>query len=152
MDYLKLKDALLKECHMVLDEKINQFQENIKRSQEALYENTKSTAGDKFETGRAMMQAEINKAEAQLAKTITLKKVLQTLGITKILPSIDMGAIVITNRGNFFISVATGKVKVSNKTYFTMGGNAPLAQEFMGKYKGDKCGFNGIQYEILEVA
>jgi transcription elongation GreA/GreB family factor len=152
MDYLKLKDALLTECHKIVDSKIHQFQENIKRSQEALYENTKSTAGDKFETGRAMMQADINKAEAQLAKTITLKKVLQTLGITKVLPTIDMGAVVITNKGNFFISVAAGKVKVDDKTYFTMGGSAPLAQEFMGKQKGDNCSFNGMKYEILDVA
>ncbi|MFY0672441.1 MAG: hypothetical protein JXQ87_03515 [Bacteroidia bacterium] len=152
MDYLKLKHALLEECNKVVDGKINQFQENIKRSQDALYENTKSTAGDKFETGRAMMQGEINKAEQQLAKTITLKKVLQTLTITKILPKIDMGAIVITDKGNFFISVAAGKVKVEDKTYFTMGGNAPLAQEFRGKGKGDKCSFNGVQYDIVAIA
>ena len=60
--------------------------ERIAATQEAIYtaqlsanEETKSSAGDKYETGRAMAQLEIEKNTAQLAEALKLKQMLKQI-------------------------------------------------------------------------
>ena len=63
-----LKIDLLRKLEEVIQSKIEELKLSIASAKESRDNDTKSSAGDKYETGREMMQMEINKASAQLAK------------------------------------------------------------------------------------
>ena len=53
------KDELYKKCVQIIENQILLAQQGIENAQQAANEETKSSAGDKYETTRAMMQIEI---------------------------------------------------------------------------------------------
>jgi hypothetical protein len=53
---------------MVVHQRIASAEEAIRMAQESANQEGKSSAGDKYETGRAMAQLEIEKASGQLAE------------------------------------------------------------------------------------
>ena len=73
-----------------------------KSFQESLDSETKSSAGDKYETGRAMVQIELEKNQAQYNKFLKLKNELKQIDPIVIKSKIEYGSIVVTNNGNFF--------------------------------------------------
>ena len=69
-----------KACLKLIEGRIKSAQETIERAKEASLNETKSSAGDKFETGKAMMQTEIAKAEQQLGRQQPQRQLLQLAG------------------------------------------------------------------------
>ena len=69
-----LKEKLLTLCTQYVEEKINICTEAMRNAQDAANEEDKSSAGDKYETGRAMMQIERDNAAVQLDEALKLKK------------------------------------------------------------------------------
>lgn len=111
---------------------------------------SKSTAGDKHETGRSMMEAELVRAEKQLQKALRLRADLRSLPTMR-QELAESGALVATSRGTFFLSVPWGKVEVGGAVYFALSPAAPLAQMMLGKSAGDSFIFQGNDYQIISV-
>ena len=65
---LKIKEVLFKECEDFVNKRLQTVEDIISSNQKALQSETKSSAGDKHETGRAMLQLEMEKAGQQLAE------------------------------------------------------------------------------------
>ena len=114
----------------------------MEHAQQAANEEGKSSVGDKYETGRAMMQIERDKAAQQLAEAMKLKTTLQQ--ITSVTPSkvVSLGSIIITDSQKIFISIGIGKIIVDNEPFLVVGPMSPLAQAFKGKTVGDSITFN----------
>ena len=111
----------------------------------------RSSAGDKHETGRAMAQLEQEKSTKQLQEAFELKK-----SILKIDPNlhssfISKGSLVLTDQGNFYISIAAGKIQVDNIDYFAISPLSPIAIAFIGAKANQKINFNGKDYFIEAV-
>jgi hypothetical protein len=105
-----IKEALIKKCLELLNDKKAILEKNIELAQEASRDDTKSSAGDKYETTRAMMQIEIDTNKKRLLETQSLENIL--LGIDIKTPSkIGLGSLVKTNQGTFFISIGLGQIK-----------------------------------------
>ena len=66
----ELKEALLRQCTTNLKEQEEQLRQNLQSIKDSRNNETKSSAGDKFETGRAMMQAEEDKLSGQLNRLL----------------------------------------------------------------------------------
>ena len=64
---LHIKKALQGALHHKIEEQLASLRKAISSIEESKLNETKSSAGDKFETGRAMMQMEQDKTESQLA-------------------------------------------------------------------------------------
>ena len=64
-------------------------------AQEAANDDTKSTAGDKHETGRAMMHLEREKGEMQLIEAEKLKSFLDRVDISKTYQTVQTGSLVL---------------------------------------------------------
>lgn len=112
---------------------------------------TKSSMGDKYETGREMLQQEINHLESQYKK---LNLQLQThrrtdLGVHN---SVKNGSSLITNLGNFYISCALGSIEHNTDNYYVISAESPLAKALWNKSSGDKVIFNGQEYRIESVS
>ena len=57
-----IKKALFAKCEAFVSEKIDSLERGLESHQKALASETKSSAGDKHETGRAMLQLEMEKS------------------------------------------------------------------------------------------
>lgn len=119
--------------------------------QEAANEETKSSAGDKYETGRAMMQQEQDKAAGQLMEALKLKKVLDQLNPDREQPAVGMGSLVKTSLGNFYISASIGQLSMEGIDYMIISPVAPLAQQLAGLKAGEELNFNGRKFKVEQV-
>ena len=146
----QIKSALLYECQNYVDQRLQRIQNTIVGIQESLTSETKSTAGDKHETGRAMLQLEREKAGKQLAEAQKLQEIL-----SKITPTLSkhicLGSLVITSQANYFISISVGQLHIHDTSYFAIAINSPIGKLVLGKTPGDTFNFNGNEISIQEV-
>lgn len=84
-----MKEQICESILRMLEQKIKTVQQSIASIQEARNNETKSSAGDKYETGRAMMQAELDKQGLLLQQL--LQQQADVLKIQKTKPSEEIG-------------------------------------------------------------
>lgn len=112
---------------------------------------TKSSAGDKFETSRAMMQREKENNKVKLIKLMELKHQFQSIPKSKTTDYIGLGSFVESNKGNFFIGIGLGKIKTSSLNFVAVSTDAPLIKSLLGLKKGDQVLFNQQSIQIINV-
>lgn len=151
MDKYEIKETLLDEVEALIYQKIAVFQKMMDDAQDSANNETKSSAGDKFETGRAMMHLERDKNAQQLSEARKLELFLSQIKSDKMFDRVAFGSVVQTDFGNYFISIAAGRILVDEKKYFAISPQAPLAKELMQKEKGDMITFNDKSIKILDV-
>ena len=151
MDKFEIKQALLEEVEELIYQKISVFQKMMDDAQDSANNETKSSAGDKFETGRAMMHLERDKNAKQLSEARKLELFLSQIKADRFFDRVSFGSVVQTDFGNYFISIAAGRIIVDGKKYFAISPQAPLAKEMMRKEKGETISFNDKPIKILEV-
>ncbi len=147
----EIKALLLAELSQLLDERINATLSEIESAKESRDSDTKSSAGDKYETGREMIQQELNKLQAQLSKFQTLKNDLVRINSSKEYTHVEFGSLVICNQGNYFLSVALGKINVQSTDYFCLSMVSPIGQALSGGKVGEQVLFNGKTILIEEI-
>lgn len=147
-----IQQQLLKACHQFVDDKLITTQSRIKSLQYDLLSETKSSAGDKHETGRAMLHLEIEKASQQLVSINQMKETLEKMNVSKNSSIASLGNIVETSVGNYFLSISLGQRKVDDKTYFLVSTNSPIGKKLIGKKEGDKLFFNGREIHINSIS
>jgi hypothetical protein len=148
---LTLKQQLHARCLEQVQQRISAAQETIGYAQGSANEETKSSAGDKYETGRAMAQLEIEKHQAQLAEAFKLKHILEKISPDQSSPTIQPGSLVITSQGNFYIAVSAGQFLLNDKTYFVISAASPLAQKLVGLKIHSVLPFQGRSFVIEEI-
>lgn len=145
-DKVKLKNH----CISVLKDKLKLLMNDISEAQDSSNDETKSTAGDKHETSRAMAQLEVERLSQQLESQENILKLLQATA-THVGQTIQNGSIVMTDKGIYYLSAAIGMVRFENTNIMTIGMNAPISQLLLSKKKGDTVEFNGNKYYIEEI-
>ena len=151
MDNQDIKQSLIEQCEAFVQQKIDVAEKLMNEAQESANNETKSSAGDKFETGRAMMHAERDKNAQQLSEAMRVKMKLDLLKRTSVSDKIGFGSVVKTSFGNYFISISAGRVIVDDQKFFAISPQAPLAKLFLQKQSGDVVNFNDQDIKILEV-
>ncbi len=146
-----MKNKLIKYLEQILNEKIIILNTDITSLIESRNNDTKSSAGDKYETGREMTQIELNKLEAQLVKTkLLLSDLLKTESV-KTSAIIDFGAIVHTDKENYFLTIPFGKVNIDDEDFFVISMASPIGTLLKGKKIGDVISFNGREIKIEKI-
>ncbi len=143
----KLNDALL---HRI-NTQIETIQKSIQSIQDSKENETKSSVGDKYETGRAMLHLEQDKLEAQLSNGYFSKTKLETLKSIATLDKVGSGSLVFTNKSTYYLAIGIGKVLLENDTYLVVSPSAPIGKLLVGKSVGDSITFNGNRIEILDI-
>jgi len=144
----EIKSTLLIQIMDQLDEKIDSLSIEIASTIESRNNDTKSSAGDKFETGREMMQIELDKNEAQLNKTVKNKHDLSQINTMCTFTKVEFGSLVITNMGKYFISLPIGKVEVDGDSIYCISLASPLGQAMMHKYEKESFSFQNKEHMI----
>ena len=151
MDKIKFKNAIYQKALVTVDEKLETFKKVIHSAKESRKNETKSSVGDKYETGRALLQSEIQRNEIQLAKTQQLKNSLYHLDVEKQYQKVEIGSLVLSSRGNFFIGVGLGKLTVEQEPVFMISLASPIGKTLLNKKAGDKLTFQGKEFVIKDV-
>jgi transcription elongation GreA/GreB family factor len=146
-----LKKELYDLCVNYVRKSMDAAELGIKEAQKASNEDTKSSAGDKYETGRAMMQQETNRNLAQLNEANKLMVALNRISTTGSSTKAEMGSVIITSNGNFYLAISAGSLSANGKTYFAVSPASPVGLMLAGKAKGDDFTLNGKQYTIESV-
>lgn len=144
------KEALKKACIELIENKLNVLKVEISQAQASSNEDTKSSAGDKHETGRAMAQLEVERLSAQYETQNNLYKLISGLPVHA-MSNVQAGSLVITDKGIFYPSAAIGILKHHELSIMTLGMSAPLTQSMLSKQKGANFSFNGNKYHIMEI-
>ncbi|MBU2921530.1 3-oxoacyl-ACP synthase [Winogradskyella psychrotolerans] len=146
-----IKETLYNRCLNFIDERLITVNKTISDIQNSLQSETKSSAGDKHETGRAMLQLEREKAGHQLAEIEKHKHILQKINIYTKHQKVTLGSVVITTQANYFIAVSAGEIIVDNTVYFAISASTPIAQLLLSKSVDDEIVFRGNGFRILSV-
>ncbi|TVZ56352.1 transcription elongation GreA/GreB family factor [Lutibacter sp. Hel_I_33_5] len=145
---MKIKQELFNQCKNYVNQRLKTVEKIISDNQKALGSETKSSAGDKHETGRAMLQLEMEKAGQQLMGIQQMKEVLVRIDFSKTSKNIRLGSIVKTNKVNYFLSISCGQLTVENETYFAISSASPIGKLLLGKELNDVFVFNGNTIKI----
>jgi len=148
---MNLKRKLYQSCEVFIEDKFETIQKAIEELQKALDSETKSSAGDKHETGRAMLQLEREKAGQQLAEINKTKMILSKVNLNNKSNVVTLGSLVHTNKLNYFITISAGKLMVDNESFYAISTNTPIGKLLIGKKKGDVISFNGNSIEITKI-
>jgi len=127
------------------------LQKGLADLHEGMSSDTKSTAGDKHETSRAMAHIEQEQLATQLAQLQEHLRTIKQAYVTKTGEIIAFGSLIETNKGRFFLSSGVGMIK-GETPFFCISIQTPMGQALIGKKQGDHVSVNGNELEILVVA
>lgn len=148
---MKLKEELLNRCKNFVDNRLQIVQETIESNQKALQSETKSSAGDKHETGRAMLQLEMEKAGKQLVGINEMKTVLAKIDAQKTSNIAHLGSIIETQSVNYFLSISAGRIVINDIAYFAVSVSSPIGKLLLGKNEGEIISFNSKKNTIQSI-
>ncbi len=134
-----------------IQSRINTLQTALEELKISLQSETKSTAGDKYETGRAMVHIEQENLGRQLAALQEQQTALAHIDINAYTGTIIAGSLVHTSQGYLFPGVVLGKLVVDAVPVFALSPSAPLGLVLMGKTRGDTLTFRNTVYHIEAV-
>jgi transcription elongation GreA/GreB family factor len=146
-----LKKQLHQLCTDFVQQRMANVQQAILSAEQSAAEDTKSSAGDKYETGREMLQQEKDRGMAQLTEANKLLIALNRISTAGKSAKAEEGSVVNTNNGNFYISVSAGSLTLGGETYFAISAASPVGARLTGCKQGDEFTFNGKLYQVLQV-
>ena len=142
----------IKQHHLVLlQDKIDVYQDMISGLSKDAQNDAKGSAGDKHETALSMMHLEQEKLTNKLKETIVLKEILEKIDVSKTTATIVLGSYVKVNAMQLFISAALPKILINEITILSVSPQSPLGSQLMGKKQHDIVVVNGTTFTILEV-
>lgn len=136
-----------------IQDRLSEAAAELESLRQSLGSEAKSTAGDKHETGRAMIQLDMERAAAKLrelqATSATAQQLFRTSPATD---QVRLGHSVETNNGWFLLGPPLGKLTApTGETCFALSAASPLGQLLVGKRQGDVFRSGPREFRILTI-
>jgi len=145
------KEKVFAQCLVKITERIQACQEALQEMQEASGEETKSSAGDKYETAREMLQQERSKYAAQLQQALRDREILLQIPKEKS-TKVTSGALLQTSLGIFFLGISLGRLNVDGQDVTCISANAPITQVLKILPVGESMSFRGRTLTLEAIA
>ena len=145
------KSQLLLPLQALLQEKVEAATAEIDSTRASFTSDTKSSAGDKHEVGRAMVQQELDKLEEQRAKLIALQQELARVPLERSFDQVAFGSLVLTDQGKYFVAIGLGRIELDNEPCFAISMASPIGQALKDKRAGEHVLFNGKSFTVREL-
>lgn len=146
-----MKKELYQFCQEYVDSRLQRIQKQIEGIKYSLTSESKSTAGDKHETGRAMLQLEREKLGQQLFEAEKIQQLLKQVPIENTGDSVVLGSLVETDKASYYIAISAGKYEAKGRIIFCISSSTPIAKLLFGKTVNDSFSFNGLESKIIAV-
>jgi transcription elongation GreA/GreB family factor len=131
----------------ILEKTLEEARREYILAKESRDSDTKSSAGDKFETGREMMQREMDKLSALVDNTLHSLNKLDRLSNLPQASVITEGSLVETDQETYYLSIGYGKLN----TVYAISIESPLGVELKGKRVGDNVEMRGRKITIKTI-
>ena len=148
---MNIKEELYKSCLEFINNRLLTVTTTISDIQNSLQSETKSSAGDKHETGRAMLQLEREKAGNQLAEIEKQKEILQNINTESKHQRVAFGSVVFTSKANYFIAISAGEISLKDCKIYAISVATPMAQLLLSKMVGDTIQFRDDVFTITKI-
>ncbi|MEA5457948.1 hypothetical protein VB796_02820 [Arcicella sp. LKC2W] len=146
-----MKSEILQYVKTYLDQRMQTSLDAMQAAQESANGESKSSAGDKYETSRAMGQLDRNMHARMYQQTLEERKLVERIDETAPFRKGALGAFLKTSMGDFFLSVSIGQVDLDGKKIMIISPQSPIGALLLGKGVDDKFSFRGKESVILEV-
>ncbi|MCD6010732.1 MAG: 3-oxoacyl-ACP synthase [Flavipsychrobacter sp.] len=147
-----IREQLYILCVEHLKKRETEIRAIIAEAQEAGENETKNSAGDKFETGREVLQQEIEMNLARLSELHKMQTILDRIMPAQKEPTACHGSVVYTNNGNFYLAIGAGKLKVGDTPFYAVSAESPVGSQLVGKTAGQEFALNDKKFLIEKVA
>lgn len=151
MPMSELKQQLYALCTKHIADRETAIKRTIAEARDAANNETKSSAGDKYETGREVMQQEIDLNLMRLNELTKLNQTLDRIKTDQAFITAQPGAVVQTDNGNYYISISAGQLVVNNTTYYAISSASPIGAKLAGVRANDTITLNGKNIIIESV-
>lgn len=151
MDSNPLKKHLYEFCLTYALGRESRIQTQMAVLQESLHSETKSSAGDKHETARALIQLERERLGQQLAVAEAVKRALVKVDINPIREQVGLGSLVRTTLANYFLAISAGEYLGEEEAIYCISPDTPIGGILLGKSVGDVFVFNDRDITIREI-
>jgi transcription elongation GreA/GreB family factor len=141
------KSQIQANLRSILENTLEEARREYLLAKESRDSDTKSSAGDKFETGREMMQREMDKLSALVDNTLNAIAKLDRLADLPASKVISEGSLVETDQETYFISIGYGKLD----SIYAISIESPLGVELKGKRVGDRIEMRGRNITIKQI-
>ena len=146
-----MKQQIIQHYNHYLNDRINSLREMIVDLTEDSLNDAKGSAGDKHETGLAMMHLEQEKLNRKLQEVVDIQSKFLKIDYSIVSNQVILGSLVSANDTYFLISVSLPKIEIEGKNIFAVSPEAPLAQKMLGANLGDVINVNQIDYLIRSI-
>lgn len=146
------REDILEACFGYVQGRIKEITVAIDSANNSLSEDTKSSAGDKYETSREMIQQDLSRFQQQLSlANEDLQSLERIKHSNKTSSMLSIGSLVeVNNSGWYFIAVSIGRLPTYPNVY-VISPKSPIGKLFLGKTVGDKVAFNNQSFIINQV-
>ncbi len=148
---MHIKESAYQFCEAYIQERITRLKAQMTNLKVGLGSETKSSAGDKHETGRAMVQLEMEKLGKQLLEAEKLVQTLQKVPKEGSTLRVALGSLVATDKHTYYIAISAGRHQLDGHIIFCISASTPIAKLLLGKEKGAAIVFNGLHQNITEI-
>jgi hypothetical protein len=148
---IQWKQVLLDVCLATLQTRIEVASAAMQSAQESANAEDKSSAGDKYETGRAMSQLDRDMNARQFEEAKSELSLAEKIPVTQCYNKVVKGAVALTDECAFFLAVGLGIKEVQGRQVIFLSPAAPLAMELMNKKKGDFVLFKGKKVLLTDI-
>jgi hypothetical protein len=146
-----IKPELLDLAKRTVQSRLATLRASVAEIQEAANEETKSVAGDKYETGRAMAHLEIEKFQLQQSELNRSLELLNKIDPSSLHAVAQLGSVVLTPQGNFFLTSGIGEITLNDHRFVCISLASPLGQNLKGKKHRDRVFINSREFVIDDI-
>lgn len=148
---MTLKEKIHEQCASLLAVRLEASQQKLRDLSESVANETKSSAGDKYETSRAMLHIEQNQVRMQTAGLLAQNAVLNSIDPQNISLHISLGSLVRMGNIHYYLSIGLGKMQTDGYQVIALSLQSPLGSRLKGLVCGDKVEMNGRIFLVDEV-
>lgn len=141
IEKIAFKIRLLGKCKELIEQRIDATVTAINNAQLAANSEEKSSAGDKYETSRAMNHLEKDMFSRQLAANNNELNLLNSINCLNLYDSVTAGCFIQCERCSFFIAGGLGKIYFEGREIYLLSPHAPVARLFYTKKMGSMINF-----------
>jgi transcription elongation GreA/GreB family factor len=147
--------SLKAKIHAVILQQLNvsiaQSKIDYQLAKESRDSDTKSSAGDKFETGREMMQREMDKISASLDMQNNQLVQIERIDTEEKPSVVCLGSYIETDAGNYYLSVGLGNLTCSEISFYAISSNSPIGELLLGKKVNEMIELRGRKITIKSI-
>jgi transcription elongation GreA/GreB family factor len=147
-----MKHQLLEKIKQIVEKRMNTSFEAMEAAKKSANEEGKSSAGDKYETARAMGQIDREMNGRMYEQARQERQSLDKIDPNIVFTKVAFGALVETTMGQFFVSIGVGVVEFEGKNIMAISPQSPIGQAITGKKTRELFDFRGKTQKVILVS